>query len=94
MKKIEANAAGYRNVAYGAAFNVNDDLSISYGRMESKKGYVSQDSNTVIMEIDSYQIAYTMGGATIKIAETESTNNAYSAGTTREATTVALSLAF
>ena len=92
--QVEANAAGYRNVAYGAAFNVNDDLSISYGRMESKKGYVSGDTATVVMEIDSYQVAYTMGGATIKIAETESANNAYSAGTTREATTVALSLAF
>ena len=89
-----AAAAGYRNVAYGASFNVNDNLSISYGRMESKKGYVSGDTATVQMEIDSYQAAYTMGGATIKIAETKSDNNGYSAGTSREATTVALSLAF
>jgi len=93
-EQVESGVAGYRNVAYGAAFNVNDNLSISYGRMESKKGYVSQINNTTTMEIDSYQIAYTMGGATIKIAETESTNNGYSAGTNREATTVALSLAF
>jgi len=92
--QVGSNAAGYRNVAFGAAFNVNDNLSLSYGRMESKKGYVSQDSETVVMEIDSYQVAYTMGGATIKLAETKSDNNGYSAGTSREATTVALSLAF
>jgi len=92
--QVHNTAAGYRNVAYGAAFNVNDNLSISYGKMESKKGYTSNNTAGVVMEIDSYQVAYTMGGATIKIAETESTNNAYTAGTTRQATTLALSLAF
>jgi len=92
--QVHNTAAGYRNVAYGAAFNVNDNLSVSYGRMESKKGYTSQNSATTTMEIDSYQVAYTMGGATIKLAETKSDNNAYSAGTSRDATTIALSLAF
>jgi len=93
-EQVAANAAGYRNVMYGAAFNVNDDLSISYGRMESKKGYVSQDKHTVQMEVDSYQVAYTMGGATVKIAETKGDNVGYSQGTSKDATTIALSLAF
>ena len=93
-EQTDGNVAGYRNVAYGAAFNVNDDLSISYGRMESKKGFVSNNTDTVQMEIDSIQVAYTMGGATLKLAETEADNVGYSAGTSKSATTVALSLAF
>jgi hypothetical protein len=35
-----------------------------------------------------------MGGASIKIAETSGDNMAYSSGTNKDATTVALSLAF
>ena len=97
-EQIASNVAGYRNIAYGAAFNVNDNLSISYGFMESDRGYVSFDTANAgrhqIMEITSYQVAYTMGGATIKIAETDGDNVGYSQGTSKSATTVALSLAF
>jgi len=88
---------GYRNVAYGISFNVNDNLSLSWGRMESKQGSVSGDAKEpVVMEIDSYQAAYTMGGATIKIAETSADNVKYTSGTanSKDATTIALSLAF
>ena len=88
---------GYRNVAYGVSFNVNDNLSLSYGRMESKQGSVSADAKEpVLMTIESYQAAYTMGGATIKIAETEVDNAKYTSGTANdnEGTTIALSLAF
>jgi len=88
---------GYRNVAYGVSFNVNDNLSISYGLMESKQGSVSADSKApVLMTIESYQAAYTMGGATIKIAETSVDNASYASGSAsdNDATTIALSLAF
>ena len=88
---------GYRNVAYGVSFNVNDNLSLSYGTMESKKGYVSGDGGEpVTMDLESFQVAYTMGGATIKLAETSGDNLKYATGTgaSKDATTVALSLAF
>jgi len=65
--------------------------------MESKKGWVSQNGNpSVKMTIDSIQAAYTMGGATIKIAETNCKNCGYATGSAndKEGTTVALSLAF
>ena len=82
---------------WGVSFNVNDNLSISYGEMESKKGLVSgETAGTVVMEGESIQLAYTMGGATLKIAETSVDNIGYSTGTanSKDATTVALSLAF
>jgi len=95
--QIDTAVHGYRNVAYGVAFNVSDNLSISYGELESKKGFVATEGGgTRVMEIDSIQAAYTMGGATIKIAETEVTKGKYVSTTAndKEATTIALSLAF
>jgi outer membrane protein OmpU len=88
---------GYKNIMWGVSFNVNDNLSISYGEMESKKGLVSgETAGTVVMEGESIQLAYTMGGATLKIAETSVDNIGYSTGTanSKDATTIALSLAF
>ncbi len=96
-EQTAADVFGYRNVGYGVSFNINDNLSISYGEMESKKGWVSQTGNpSVKMTIDSIQAAYTMGGATIKIAETNCKNCGYATGSAndKEGTTVALSLAF
>ena len=46
------------------------------------------------IQVESLQIAYSMGGATLKIAETSWDNATYSSGTNREGTTIALSLAF
>ena len=89
---------GYRNVSWGVAFNVSDNLSISYGEFESKKGLVEGTSGIPrpVISVESIQIAYTMGGASIKIAETDVDDAAYVTGTSgdKDATTVMLSLAF
>ena len=82
----------YENNAYGISFNVNDDLSISYGLHKSERNL--NGATAVEAEGDSLQAAYSMGGATLKIAETSWDNATYSSGTNREGTTVALSLAF
>ena len=96
-EQTASDVAGYRNVGYGISFNVNDDLSLSYGKNESKKGFVSLEQGAqVISEVESFQIAYTMGGAAIKIAKTDVVNQNYTTGTgaEREGMTFALSLAF
>jgi outer membrane protein OmpU len=82
----------YENTYYSITFNVNDDLSIGYGHAESD---VSTTTN-VTAEADSIQAAYTMGGATLRIADVDVENQAYStsAGTDKEATIISLGLAF
>jgi len=89
--------AGYKNTMWGVSFNINDSLSISYGELRSKKLY-EQDTATqnVYMDVDSMQLAYSVGGASIKIAETDGKNLGYSSAAygDREATTVVLTLAF
>jgi len=81
-------SSNYENTSYGITFSVNDDLSIGYAHTES-----DLDGNTTDAEADSYQIAYTMGGATISVAEVDVDNAGYSAGS-KEATVLSLALAF
>ena len=59
------------------AFNVNENLSISYG--ELTETYNAQDNATtaipnVDMESDSIQFAYTMGSMSIKGYQTQTDN--------------------
>jgi outer membrane protein OmpU len=92
------NETEYENRGYGITFNVNDDLSVGYVNYESEQK--ASDENTTT-EAESFQIAYSMGGASIRLAETDVTNNAYqsaavSAGAPndRSGTTISVSLAF
>jgi len=92
----------YQNNAFGVSFNINDDLSISYGEMESTRqtkaatGHVGLDNPEVTTTSESIQLAYSMGGMSIKIAESSVDNATYTSGTAADfdGTTVALTLAF
>jgi hypothetical protein len=80
---------GYENTSYGITFSVNDDLSIGYNHIESDES----GQGKVSPSADSFQAAYTMGGATFRLAEVDVDNSAYSAGST-SATVISLGLAF
>jgi len=84
-------ATEYENDGYGITFQVNDDLSLGYNYYES-----NQKGNGVTAEVDSIQIAYTMGGATIRLAEANGDNLSYQTGGTfdKDATTLSVGLAF
>ena len=82
----------YENTSYSITFNVNDDLSIGYAHIESDKS----STTNVTAEADSLQAAYTMGGATIRIAEVDVENQSYqtTAAYDTESTILSLGLAF
>jgi hypothetical protein len=82
----------YENQAYGVNFAVNDDLSISFGSNKSERA--QNGGTTVEAKAESLQIGYSMGGATLSIAETNGENLTYNTANDKDATTVALSLAF
>jgi len=82
----------YENTLYGLSFAVNDDLSLSWGHQESKR--VLGNASNVQVEVDSLQMSYSMGGASIIVAETDGDNLLYSTANDKGATTVALTLAF
>ena len=82
----------YENEAYGITFSVNDDLSIGYNHYESKQ--VSATSTTA--KATSMQIAYSVGGASIRLADTNADNAAYqtSAAYDKDGRVLSVSLAF
>ena len=87
----------YRNVSWGVSFNINDNLALSYGEFESQKNYVQQgDNEAVLLTSEALQLSYTIGGASIKIADAEVNNAKYSsdAANDKDGRTFALSLAF
>jgi len=88
----------YKNHMYGIAFNINDDLSVSYGYHESQKGFVGTGAGeqSIYMDMESYQIAYTVGGASLRYAQTQVNNAAYQeAGSyDKENSVISVSLAF
>jgi len=87
----------YRNNMYGVAFNINDDLSISYGKHESEQNFVNPGATeAVTMNVESWQIAYSIGGASIRIAESDVSNASYqtAAAFDKEARTISVALAF
>ena len=82
----------YENTGYGITFSVNDDLSIGYNNYESDQ----TNTTNVTTEAESLQVAYTWGGASIRLAEASVDNAKYqtTAEYDRDATTLSVSLAF
>lgn len=77
-KTVGTSAGQFEADNMSIAFNVNDDLSISYA--EAEETYDSRNAATdtdVTQESESLQIAYSMGSMSIKAYSTEITNPNY-----------------
>jgi outer membrane protein OmpU len=87
-----ANEQQYDNDGYGITFAINDDLSIGYNHYESEQ----TSTTNVTAEATSYQIAYSMGGASIRLAEGQADNMAYqtTAAYDKDNTVLSIALAF
>ena len=85
-------AQQYDNDGYGITFAINDDLSIGYNHYESEQ----TNTTNVTNEATSMQIAYSVGGASIRLAEGQSDNQDYQTGAAydRDNTILSVSLAF
>ena len=75
--------------AYGIAFAVNENLSVSYGESETEK-----EGSTIDQELSGYSVGYSMGGITIKAHQNEGKNIANTADNVSEHTEIAVSFAF
>jgi outer membrane protein OmpU len=79
----------------GIAFNVNDALSVSYQDYENtykKRG--SETGDEVTQDADGIQLAYTMGGATLRISDVSVENSGGVALNNEDRTEVSLLMAF
>jgi len=86
---------GYENTGYGIVFAVNDDLSISYNNYESDQ-LATTTSTSLSTEASSFQVAYSAGGLSVRVAEQTVDNKSYctNAANQRDATTLSVALAF
>ena len=86
----------YDETSWGVSFQVNDNLSVSYGEITNTKDFgTNTDSDTnVDAEAKGINIAYNLGGATLKILHSSSDNNNHVTTDDRDQTVVALGLAF
>ena len=85
-------STGAEVTAYGIAFNVNENLSISYSINDNEK--TNAGTGHVTEESKGYQAAYSMGSASFRLAHNEADNVGGSAGVSNENTELSLALAF
>ena len=77
------------------AFNVNENLSISYGELEETYDTQGASEADVTMKSDSIQFAYTMGSMSIKGYQTDEKNPGWdSDAKSNEVTELAINFAF
>lgn len=92
----------YEHKFYGIQFDVNDQLSVSYNVDESEKNTraavavaATAGTKTVTaMEQETLQLAYTVGGATIGIADIEVDNADYTPGKKETMSVISLGISF
>ena len=98
--KSSTNPGYYKNHMYGIAFNVNDDLSISHSYYDTRKEDIANtaavEEQTRYVEVSTYQVAYSMGGASVRLAQTKADNVGFAIGSSNDqkATVLSVGLAF
>jgi len=96
-KTVDGTHGIFEAESYSIAFNVNDDLSISYATADDtyNANSVLATRKDVTMSYQSIQAAYSMGAMSIKAYRTETENVGYSSiGGKLLVTEIALGLAF
>ena len=95
-KTIGTSSGIFDGDMFSIAFNVNDDLSISYSEMKSTHDAQTASTNTDVDEkYESLQAAYSMGAMSIKAYSTEITNPFFDENAaTLKVNEIALGLAF
>ena len=97
-KVLRTNAGIQDGHQIGIAFNVNENLSVSY--TESEETYDAQAGKGVTVadvdqKIDAIQVAYSMGGMSIKAYQMDVTNPSFDENADdSKVTEIALGLAF
>ena len=73
--------------AIGIAFNVNDQLSVSFSKNDNEQGTITEEST-------GFQAAYSMGSASVRLAFNDADNVGGNTGVEAENTELSLVLAF
>ena len=88
----EATKAFYKDDIIGIAYAINDDLAISYNRIESAKHL--HTTGEVEQETSAVNLAYTVGGLTLAFQDARTDNSGWSTGTNDDTRTISVKTAF
>ena len=91
----------YDNTQYGIQFAVNENLTVSATKDKSERqtmahvvGVAKSVKTKVEAEVDTFAIAYNIGGATLAVTKSEASNAGYTVNKEVDATLVSLKMAF
>ena len=84
-------ASQYSN-RWGLAFNINENLSVSYGEAETE--FANPSATHITEEVEGIAVAYTMGSMKIAGNQNEATNMGGTSGSSDSMTEIAVSFAF
>ena len=75
-------------------YALNDEISVSYTRETSERTMATSSTTTYDIEMDSIQVAYNLGGATLSLARADVENASYVQNSDLTETIIAMSFAF
>ena len=75
-------------------YAVNDDLTVSYTTETGERNFQTSSTVTYDIEMDTVQIAYSLGGATLSIARADYENIGYVDTVDGTDTIIAMTFAF
>ena len=92
----------YDNTQYGVQFAVNENLTVSATKDKSDrttKATIVKETTSAVKtsreaDVDTYAVAYNIGGATLAVTKMEASNAGYTANKEVNATLVSLKMAF
>jgi len=84
----------YENTGMSIGYAINDDVSVSYSREEMEQNMLTSATATTDIEVDSIQIAYSLGGATLSVARSDYENVSYTVDDDATETIIAMTFAF
>jgi outer membrane protein OmpU len=84
----------YEGEMWGVSFQVNDDLTISYGNSTSEKHMNNEATANVEIDIDAINVSYSMGAASIRYMSSDGSNAGYSSGTNYDHQELNIALSF
>ena len=84
----------YKNTYMGISYAISDDLSVAYNNTVSRKTAGAVTFNSLEQEWDNISLAYSMGGMTIGLSDSDCSNCSYSSGSSQDETVFNLTVAF
>ena len=84
----------YEYTGFSLGYAINDEISVSYTRETSERNLAHSATTQYDIEMDSIQVAYSLGGATLSLARADVENASYTQNSDLTETIIAMSFAF